>query len=66
MPHHTVQPGECLATIAARYNFTNYRTIYEHPRNAQLRQNRKNPNMLVPGDRVFVPPPEQRDESRST
>lgn len=66
MPNHTVQPGECIATIAARYNFHDYRTIYEHARNAPLRRNRKNPNMLVPGDRVYVPPPEQRDEARST
>ncbi len=63
---HKVQQGEYLAKIAARYGFTNYRTIWNHPKNAQLKQKRRSPNVLYPGDMLFVPDREERVEARST
>lgn len=55
MGFHIVKRGECLSSLAARYSFPDYRTIYDHPENADLRKRRPNPNLLLPGDRVYVP-----------
>lgn len=52
---HTVRPGECLVTIARQYGFLDFKTIYEHTDNADLRRIRPNPNILHPGDEVFIP-----------
>jgi N-acetylmuramoyl-L-alanine amidase len=54
---HIVQQGECLSKIAKRYGFLDYRKVYEHPSNAELRQNRPNPNVLFPGDTIVIPDP---------
>jgi hypothetical protein len=55
MPVHYVQQGECLLTIAARYGAGGWKTLYDDPGNADLRKTRPNPNILFPGDKVFVP-----------
>jgi N-acetylmuramoyl-L-alanine amidase len=55
MPIHIVEQGEYFSSIAQKYGFTLGRTIYEHEQNAELRQRRPNPNILCPGDEVFVP-----------
>lgn len=55
MSNYSIQQGECLSRIAAKYGFRDYRTIYDHPRNAELRQIRPDPNILFPGDVVFIP-----------
>lgn len=54
MPTHAVRSGECLSTIAARYGLR-WTDVWEHPKNAALRRKRTNPNVLAPGDEVFVP-----------
>jgi len=59
--HHTVQQGECLCSIAKQYGFANWRTLYEDPRNAHLRQERPNPNLIYPGDQLWI-----RDKSTKT
>jgi N-acetylmuramoyl-L-alanine amidase len=53
---HVVQPGECLASLAARFGFADWDYIYEHPENAELRKLRPNPFVLAPGDVVVIPP----------
>jgi len=63
---HTVEQGECLARIARKYGFTDYRTIYDHAKNAELRRLRPDPSILFPGDRVFIPDKEAKQESRGT
>lgn len=52
---HCVSQGECLSSIAARFGFANWRTIYDDSGNAALRQKRPNPNVLFPGDEVMIP-----------
>jgi hypothetical protein len=66
MPNHTVQQGECLSRIAAQYGFRNFRTVYDHPRNEHLRNSRPDPNLLFPGDVVFIPDKAPKQESRAT
>jgi N-acetylmuramoyl-L-alanine amidase len=52
---HVVEQGECLSEIARKYGFLNYKAVYEHPDNADLRKKRPNPNVLMPGDEVAIP-----------
>lgn len=64
--YHIVSQGEHLSGIAANYGFTSYHEIWDHPNNADLKGKRKNPNVLFPGDRLFVPDRETGKYSRST
>jgi len=64
--YHTVQQGECLASIAKQYGFADYKKIYDCPENAELRKERPNPNLLLPGDSIFIPDMETKDYSRAT
>lgn len=66
MRQHTVKPGECLSTIAARYGFARWQDVYEHGANADLRQRRPDPNVLHPGDVVAIPPLRERKEVATT
>jgi Putative peptidoglycan binding domain/LysM domain len=63
---HVVQQGEHLSRIAKQYGFTDYRTIWEHGKNAELRKKRENPNVIFPGDRLFIPERELKEEPRPT
>jgi hypothetical protein len=63
---HVVQQGEHLAGIAARNGFSSFLPIWNHAENAELRALRKNPNILFPGDRLFIPDREQRQETGAT
>ena len=64
--HHIVQQGDHLSGIAKQYGFSDYRTIWLHPQNAELRAERHNPNVIFPGDRVFIPDKDERQELRPT
>jgi N-acetylmuramoyl-L-alanine amidase len=52
---HKVRRGDCLASIAKQYGFTDWKKIYEAAENAELRRKRPNPNVLYPGDLVVIP-----------
>jgi N-acetylmuramoyl-L-alanine amidase len=54
MGSHVVEQGECLSSIAAAHGF-DWKALWDHPNNADLKQKRKDPNILFPGDVVFVP-----------
>jgi hypothetical protein len=64
--NYTVQQGDHMSSIAKAFGFSDYQTIWNHPNNASLKQQRQNPNVLLPGDNVFVPDRALRQESRST
>lgn len=66
MPNHTVQQGDCLVRIATSYGFRDFRTIYDHPGNAALKRKRPDPNLLFPGDVVFIPDKQQRNQPAAT
>jgi N-acetylmuramoyl-L-alanine amidase len=63
---HTVEQGECLASIAARFGWSDWRPIYQHPQNASFRQLRPNPNVIFPGDQLYVPDPDLKNETGAT
>jgi N-acetylmuramoyl-L-alanine amidase len=62
---HIVKQGETLSGIAAQHGFGNFRTIFDHPNNAALKA-RRDPHVLFPGDRVFIPDRIEKNENRQT
>jgi hypothetical protein len=64
--NHLVRQGECLSSIATQYGFAEWRTIYDHPRNAELRRLRPNPNIIHPGDTVFIPDRQEKKAACTT
>jgi N-acetylmuramoyl-L-alanine amidase len=51
---HVVREGECLASIAFENGFFPD-TIWRHADNSALKERRENPNVLQPGDVLFIP-----------
>jgi hypothetical protein len=51
---HVARQGDCITSIAARYGTTLER-IWDCPENAALRELRKEPSVLFPGDVVKIP-----------
>ncbi len=62
---HIVQQGEHLSGIAREKGFRNFHTIWDNPNNAALREKR-DPHVLFPGDKLFIPDLESKTEQRST
>jgi len=54
MPVHNVIQGETIISIAGRYGF-NWETLWNHGDNAELKQKRQDPGILLPGDVVVIP-----------
>ena len=52
---HIVLQGECILTIAAKYGFRSWKTLYNHASNSELKEKRPNPMALMPGDSVTIP-----------
>jgi N-acetylmuramoyl-L-alanine amidase len=65
LPEHTISQGECLASIARQYGLL-ADTIWTHPQNDQLREQRTDPHVLLPGDVLFIPESQERRESGAT
>ena len=53
--NYTVAQGDHLSGIAHHFGFTDYLSIWNHPNNSGLKSQRQNPNVLLPGDILFVP-----------
>src|SRR5262249_36338014 len=65
MIDHVVRPGDCLTSIAAEHGFF-WETLWNLPENRDLKERRRDPFTLVPGDVVHVPDLRVRDFSRET
>jgi N-acetylmuramoyl-L-alanine amidase len=55
MPTYTIQQGDHLSSIAHDNGFSSPDTLWNHPDNAALKAKRKDPNILLPGDDLFIP-----------
>ena len=60
---HVVVSGDCLSKIAKEYGFT-WKKLWDYGPNASLQQKRKDPNILMPGDIVHIPPAGKKQESK--
>jgi peptidoglycan hydrolase-like protein with peptidoglycan-binding domain len=63
---HLVEPGDTLSSIARQHGFTTHKVLKAHPENAALMKARPNPNVLNPGDEVFVPELETKTVDAAT
>lgn len=55
MALYTVVKGDNLTFIARRFGVKHWRDLYNHPKNAEFRHKRPNPNLIYPGDQLFIP-----------
>ncbi len=62
---HTVKQGECLSSIAVKYGHLPDK-IWDDSKHAKLKEKRKDPNVLYPGDVIFVPDKVEKEESGGT
>lgn len=62
---YEVQPGEGLSYIAWKHGFF-WATLWDLPENAELKEVRANPEVLLPGDKVTIPKPRQKTVSCAT
>lgn len=62
---HTAGQGDSTTRIAFRNGFF-WKTVWEHSENSELKSLRKDPNILLPGDTVFVPELRKGQESAAT
>ena len=66
LKNYTVQQGDFVSKLAARFGFSDFRAIWDHPQNQKLKQERKSPNLLAPGDTLAIPEKESRTASCTT
>ena len=62
---HVVRDGECVSSIAKSSGHF-WETIWDDAANSDLKAARKNPNTLLPGDRITVPELEPKEEPCAT
>lgn len=62
---HIVQPGECVLSIAESLGVY-WKRIWEASENEELKARRSEPNILAPGDELYIPDRELREESAET
>lgn len=60
MGNYIVKKGDTLISIAASKGFRDWRSIWEHRLNDDLRRRRDNPQVLADGDQLFIPEKEPR------
>lgn len=65
VPIYTMTPGDALAPVAAKHGHL-WQTIWNRAENAELKELRKDPNILFEGDKIFIPDVNQKQVTVST
>lgn len=65
MSYYTVCQGDCLSSIADEHGLF-WESIWQHPNNTELVSERKDPNVLEPGDKLFLPDKTRKQVSGAT
>jgi Putative peptidoglycan binding domain len=60
--NYLIKQGDCLSSIAYEHGFF-WETLWKLPDNRPLQESRKNPNALLPGDALTVPPTRRKQET---
>ncbi len=63
--NYEVVQGDCIYSISFKYGFF-ADTIWNHPKNLELKKQRHDPGVLMPGDVVFVPDLRLKEVPRPT
>jgi hypothetical protein len=63
---YKIKQGDYLAKIAREHGFADWKPIWNHANNKALRDKRKDPNILLPGDQLHIPDRESKSVSAST
>jgi hypothetical protein len=66
MPYYTVKQGDHLSRIAEDHGFSDLSTIWDHAENEELKKKRQNAHVLFPGDEVFIPVMQIKEETGVT
>jgi hypothetical protein len=64
--YYKVKQGDHLSGIAKALGFSDYETIWDDPNNADLKAQRVNPNVLYPGDMLYIPDKDPVEYPRPT
>ena len=56
--YYTIKKGDWLSKIARRHGLSSWKVIYDHKENEEFRKKRPDPNLIYPGDVIFIPDPE--------
>jgi N-acetylmuramoyl-L-alanine amidase len=59
---YVAEAGDCILSISERHGFF-WETLWNHPDNRQVKLQRKDPNVLNPGDVVTIPDLKLREEN---
>lgn len=62
---HVAAENDCISSIAEAHGFW-WSTLWKNPENAELREMRKDPNVLLAGDQVVIPEKTLKHESAPT
>ena len=63
--NYQAKQGDSIFSIAFEHGFF-ADTIWDHPNNKELKEKRKDPNVLLPGDLVYIPDKRLREYSEAT
>lgn len=63
---YTVNQGDCLSSMAYHYGLSSWKVIYDDPNNADFRALRPDPNLIYPGDQVYIPDAQPRSDDVPT
>ncbi len=62
---YVVEEGDCMSSIAVKTGH-DWKTVWNDPANEELKRLRKDPSVLMPGDRLTIPPFESKEAACAT